>query len=178
MPRGPAVKPTFPLFDHFDSLVLAFVIKPYPGRPSVPSHLQIRLWFIKVSQPTTQNNNSHFLTRAATKRNTPSAHPLYHRVCHSVNHSAYTARLVSTHSSSLSPLLYRFCLLIGPSPEIQTFTRRATRHQNIHILTHTGSMASTAGNIVPPPLSSTIAVAYHKTLPFSCLQVPLCCARC
>lgn len=126
-----------------------------PGGPSVPSHLQIRLWFIKVSQPTTP------------KITIPTSRPEQQQEKHPVCSPVVSPCLPLGQSLCIynSPCLHSFIISISPAPsvlfahrplsrdpvpKIQTSRERATRHPNTHILTHTGSMASIAGNIVPP----------------------------
>lgn len=167
----------------FHSLVLAFVIKPYPGGPSVPSHLQIRLWFIKVSQPTTPKITIPTSRPEQQQDKSPICSPVV-SPCLPLGQSAciYSSPCLHSFILSVSPALSVLFahrpLSRDPVPEIQT-SQRATRYPNTHILSHTGSMASTAGNkhFAPLPLLCYCS-RISRTLPVSSLQTLLCCPRC
>lgn len=79
-----------------------------PGGPSVPSHLQIRLWFIKVSQPTT------------AKITIPTSRPKQQQEKSPICSPVVSPCLPPSQSFCIynSPCLHSFIISISPAPSV------------------------------------------------------------
>lgn len=163
--------------------MLAFVIKPYPGGPSVPSHLQIRLWFIKVSQPTTPKITIPTSRPEQQQQENPHLLALYHRVCQSFTLHIQLTLSPLIHHLYLPCSVFLFAHRLPRDPsspsEIQTSRERLAIQIQTHSTTHTNPQVPWPQQQVTlrPSFSSTICIPISIYTGRTVASRPLLCPR-